>query len=112
MPREPEPSLIEARERGAKRYVSALQCSKGHQPPLERFTVSTSCCVCAGVKGPERSKKPKPNQQQVAAIRKADDARVPTPRKALARALQDYACNPGARERSDYLDQLIRKIVR
>jgi hypothetical protein len=111
MPRAAEPSLIEARERGAKRYTSMRPCPR-HAAPLERFTVSTSCCVCAGVKGAERVKaKPKPNQQQVAAIRKADDARVTTPRKALARALQDYARNPGARERSDYLDDLIRKIA-
>jgi hypothetical protein len=108
MPRAVDIARIEARAAGLTRYISAKPCPQGHVG--ERFVASTRCCACAGVKSAARVKR-KPTQQAVAAMRKADDAKVTPTRKVLARAIAGYGKSVEARDRSEYLDKLIRKIA-
>lgn len=61
MPRAKEPARVAAEAVGAKRYVSARPCSRGHR---ERFIAGGGCYVCAMDRQRARAK-PKLRQGQL-----------------------------------------------
>jgi hypothetical protein len=118
MARPIDPARAEARARGDKRYISVRMCPKGHLG--ERFVVSTACCKCADIKRAERSTgrksgrpkaprgKPKPQAHRIVRQQPPRSINITRPVRA---AISDYAHSHDARERSDYLNSLIRNIT-
>jgi hypothetical protein len=92
-------------------------CPKGHLG--ERFVISTACCKCADIKRAERGTGRKPGRPKVPRIKPKPQAHRIVQRQprsiSITRpvhdAIADYALSRDARERSDYLDALIRNVT-
>lgn len=118
MARPNDPAREEARARGDKRYISARMCPRGHLG--ERFVVSTTCCKCADIKRAERATgrkpgrpkvpriKPKPQAHRIVQQQRPHSISITRPVRA---AMADYAHSLEARQRSEYLDSLIRNVT-
>lgn len=114
MARPVDPVREEARQLHLTRYISARPCPHGHVG--ERFTVSTGCCRCGDIARAERLGKP--SQPRPVKVPKPIAEPIPSSpssgrfnNPALARALTDYHLSAEARQRSRYLDQIVRGIT-
>ncbi len=45
-----EAEYLRANHIGDKRYVSNIPCARGHELPIERYTVNMQCVECTGSK--------------------------------------------------------------
>jgi hypothetical protein len=117
MPRPIDPAREAARARGDKRYIAARVCPRGH---FERYVISAGCCKCADIKRAERLGKPvkaraKGVPHQVSTRQHGVNvaaAKTRFNRPPFTHALANYQHSPEGRQRSKYLDSLIRKVSR
>ncbi len=106
MVRVPDPHLAHAREHGLTRYSNGNPCIHGHIG--ERFTVSTTCCICSDLARAKAIAVRKPKISGLTVNPHHPPPKV-TRRSVLHRILADYHTSLEGRRRSAYLDNLIRK---
>jgi hypothetical protein len=112
MSRPVEPALAAARASGAKRYLSAKACPRGH---FERFTCGSGCYVCAMDRQRERNaSKPKAVKPPMTKRRRAiatTEARAQSPINCFGLgALDRYHNSVEAKAKSAYLNSLLPKV--
>lgn len=116
MPRPIDPAREGARALGAKRYASLHPCPYGHR---DRWTISTNCATCSLEK---QKAKNEAAGKKVRTLEPKTKVQPPKPQHPRPRSLSiktpvraamvAYLHTVEARERSDRLDDLIRRNVR